>query len=218
MFWSNNKLVIALAVAVVVIALGLWYLRSNVELQPDPFFLNLTFFAFAAQCIRTVEAWQADEANGLLLIYFGAALILLGLELAVIRKHGSLTVARYEEQLKTANAEAVKANVGGSRKEWQQGEIHRWAKLLVKISGTDFLPGSLWLLTLASFFEVEPKEKSKRDAVSILPTLDFILTSESLKPKELNVPDPDRKRYGLLYIVFPALSWIVYVLALFASR
>jgi uncharacterized membrane protein YciS (DUF1049 family) len=219
-FWSQNKDVIGLAVAVVVIALFLVYLRSNVELQPDPFFLNLTFFAFAAQCIRTVEAWQTGRASGLLFFYFAAALVLLFLELAVMKKHERLTISHYEEQLKKANQEVIaKAQQEGTEKKpWQFGELSRWAKLLVKISGTDFLPGSLKLLALVSMFEGEPKEKSKEDAVSILPDTDFIHSSEHLKAKELNVSETDQRRYGFLYVLFPALSWLVYVGALFASR
>ncbi|MBC8029037.1 MAG: hypothetical protein H7Z16_02915 [Pyrinomonadaceae bacterium] len=218
-FWSHNNLVIAHAGAVVVIALFLWYLRSNVELQPDPFFLNLTFFAFAAQCIRTVEALQTGKANRLLFIYFGAALVLLGLELVVIRKHGSLTILQYEKQLKKANLEVIaNAKEGSDEKAWPTGEINRWAKLLVKISGTDFLPGSLWLLALASMFEGEPKEKSKDEAVSILPEAHFIRTSKHLELGQLKVPDTERRRYGFLYILFAALSWLVFVGALFASR
>ena len=217
--WAHYKDVIALSGFVLVIALALWFLRSKkMELQPDPFFLNVTFFAFAAQCIRTIEAWQTGRANGWVWFWWGTALVLLGLELAVISQHEKLTIMRYEEQLERANLEAVaKAEHDGTEKKpWPPGEINRWAKLMVKISGTDFLPGSLWLL--ASVFEEQPKEKSKREAVSILPNAEFIRTSEYLTSRELTLPELDRKRFGSLYILFPALSWIVFILALFASR
>ena len=160
--WAHYKDVIALSGFVLVIALALWFLRSKMELQPDPFFLNVTFFAFAAQCIRTIEAWQTGRANGWVWFFWGAALMLLGLELAVISQHEKLTIMHYEKQLERANLEAVaKAEREGTEKRpWPLGEINRWAKLMVKISGTDFLPGSLWLL--ASVFEEQPKEKSKK--------------------------------------------------------
>ena len=216
--WDRYRDVVALSGFVVLIALGLWFLRSVMELQPDPFFLNVTFFAFAAQCIRTIEAWQTGRSNALVWTFWGAALLLLGLELAVMRRHEKLTVRHYEKQLEKANHEVVdKARHEGTQKQpWPPGEINRWAKLLVKISGTDFLPGSLWLL--ASVFEGEPKEISKQDAVSVLPDTEFIHTSEHLTPTQLTVSDSDRRLYGTLYILFPALSWLVFVLALFASR
>lgn len=218
--WSHNKNVIGLAVAVVVIALVLWYARSNVELQPDPFFLNLTFFAFAAQCIRTMEAWQTGHLGAWLIFFFLMAVMLLALELAVMRKHEKLTVLHYEKQLEMANQEAIaKARQEGAEKKAAPlGELNRWAKLLVKISGTDFLPGSLRLLAIVSMFEGEPKEKSKKEAVSILPDGDYIQTSDYLSPKGLTVSDPDQRLYGFLYIFFAALSWLAFVGALFTSR
>jgi hypothetical protein len=202
-----------LAVAVVVIALVLWFLRSIVELHPDPFFLNLTFFAFAAQCIRTVEALQENKGSRSLFGFFLAAVVLLGFELIVMKKHEILTILRYQTQLEEANREMIDtANQVETKSEaWQRGEINRWAKLLVKIAGTDFMPGSLWLLG-------EPKEKSKEEAISILPAAHFNQTSQYLEPNELNVSDPDRTRWGFLYLLFPALSWLVYVGALFVSR
>jgi len=85
-----------------------------------------------------------------------------------------------------------------------------------KDSGTDFLPGSYtWL---ASIFEGEPKEESKREAVSILPEVHFDLDSIYLTPDKLTVSDTDRIRYGLLYMLLPAGSWAVFIGALFASR
>ena len=216
--WVDYKDVIAMSAFVLIIALVLWYLRSKIELQPDPFFLNVAFFAFAAQIIRTIEAWQTGRANGWVWFLASMGLVLLGFELAVMSQHEKLTITHYEKQLELANQEAV-ANarrMGTEKKPWQMGEINRWAKLMVKISGTDFLPGSLWLL--ASVFEEQPKEKSKREAVSILPDADFIRTSEYLTSRELTLPELDRKRFGSLYILFPALSWIVFILALFASR
>ncbi len=217
--WVHYKDVIALSGFVLILALALWFLRSKrMELQPDPFFLNLTFFAFAAQSIRTLEAWQTGRANSWLWLWWGVGFMLLGLELAVISQHEKLTIMHYEDFLEKANLKAVdKAEREGTAKiPWPPGEINRWAKLMVRISGTDFLLGSLWLL--ASVFEDQPKEKSKRDAVSILPTSEFVPPPKDSISRELAVPDLDRKRFGSLYIIFSALSWIVLILALFASR
>jgi hypothetical protein len=215
--WDQYRDVVALSGFVVVIALALWFLRSVLELQPDPFFLNVTFFAFAAQCIRTIEAWQTGRTNAGVWTFFAAALVLLGLELAVMRKHERLTISHYEEKLAAANREVIaNAKDEGTKRPMKVGEIYRWAKLMVKISGTDFLPGSLWLL--AKLFEGEPKEKSKEEAVSILPETEFNQTSKYLTSEELTVSDSELRLFGFLYVLFPCLSWAVFVGALFASR
>jgi hypothetical protein len=215
--WNLYRDVVALSGFVVVIALALWFLRSVMELQPDPFFLNVTFFACAAQCIRTIEAWQTGRTNAGVWTFFAAALVLLGLELAVMRKHERLTILHYEKKLAAANREVIaNAKDEGTKKPMKVGEINRWAKLMVKISGTDFLPGSLWLL--AKLFEGEPKEKSKEEAVSILPETEFNQTSKHLTFEELTVSDSELRLFGFLYVLFPCLSWAVFVGALFASR
>jgi hypothetical protein len=202
---SDNWGSIGFFVAVAVIALVLWGLRSIVESEPDPFFLNLTFFAFAGQCIRTGEVIGAKTETGLHFGLLVAGVLFLVMQVIVTTKHEKVTIRHYKKRLEQAK-----------KGDCPPGEIDRWAKLLVKISGTDFSPGSYSWLTI--FFPGEPKEESKKQATSILPDTQFDKESEWLSPEGLTVTEPDRTRYWLPYILIPIFSWLVFGLVMFVSR
>lgn len=204
--FSQNRDLIGFFIAVAFIALLLWFFRSVVESQPDPFFLNLTFYACAGQCIKTGEAIATQTATaGRLSLLLLPALFLLWMEVFVTKTHEKVTIKHYKKQLEKAQKERC-----------TPGEIDRWAKLLVKISGTDFSPGSYSWLTFV--FEGEPKEESKKQARSILDGTQFDKDSEFLTPDGLTVSPPEQKRYWLPYILIPVGSWFVFGWALFASR
>src|SRR6185503_7012646 len=47
---------IGFVVGVFIIAIGCWWLRCRIQSNPEPFWLSLTFFAFAGQFTRFAEA------------------------------------------------------------------------------------------------------------------------------------------------------------------
>ena len=193
-------------IAVVVIALLLWFVRSVVESEPDPFFLNLTFFAIAGQCIKTGEEMGKKTATAGLFLLLVAGLFLLWIEVIVIRAHVRVTINHYKDQLNKAKKDGCPL-----------GEIDRWAKLLVKISGTDLSPGSYNWLTII-FQGEERKERSKEQARDILPDNQFDKGSEYLTVTGLTVSEPIRKRLWLPYMLIPFGSWLIFGCALFVSR
>jgi uncharacterized membrane protein len=204
----NSVDLIGFFFGVAAIAPILWALRSVVESQPDPFFLNLTFYAFAGQCIRTGEAIATRTFTNRLFLLLVLGVLLLILEVFVTKTHEKVTIKHYKSQLR-------KAKNG----EIPEGEFDRWAKLLVKISGTDFSPGSYrWLKWLSSLFEVQTKEESKVEAVGILDGTQFNKKSEFLTPTGLTVSKPEQTLYWLPYILIPVGSWFIFGWTLFASR
>jgi hypothetical protein len=195
-------------IAVVVMALLLWFVRSVVESEPDPFFLNLTFFAIAGQCIKTGEEIGKKSATAGLSLLLVIGLLLLWIEVLVVRAHVRVTINHYKDQLDKAKKPGCPT-----------GEIDRWAKLLVKISGTDLSPGSYNWLTIL-FQGEEPKERSKEQARDILPDTEFDKESQYLTVTGLTISDsnPVRKRLWLSYMLIPLGSWFVFCWTLFVSR
>jgi hypothetical protein len=207
-FLSDNMGSIGFFIAVVVIALILWLVRTVVESEPDPFFLNLTFFAIAGQCIKTGEEIGKKSATAGLFLLLVTGLLLLWIEVVVVRAHVRVTINHYKDRLNKAKKPGCPT-----------GEVDRWAKLLVKISGTDLSPGSYSWLTIL-FQGEEPKERSKEQARDILPDTEFDKESQYLTVTGLTISDSDpvRKRLWLSYMLIPLGSWFVFGWALFVSR
>ena len=141
--------------AVLGIAILLWFLRTFVESDPDPFFLNFTFFAFAGQCIRTSELLHTKHLQplhgGLLL----GASIFVAVQVFVMKKHKRITLEHYKFMLKQAKTDGC-----------PEREIDHWAGVLLRITGVDFHPGGYaWW---ASLFDTEPREDRREQAFSIL--------------------------------------------------
>jgi hypothetical protein len=116
--------------AVFGIAMLLWFLRTLVESDPDPFFLNFTFFAFAGQCIRTselLETGRIQPVHGGLLL--GAAII-VAVQVFVMKKHKRITMEHYKTELKSRKTDGC-----------SEREIDHWASVLLQITGVDFHPG-----------------------------------------------------------------------------
>jgi TonB family protein len=146
-----NYLYVGLFVGLVFfIALIVWGIRSFFEEEPDPLLLNFTFFAFAAQCILTVEAYHERIVLGLL----APAVLLLLAQMFVIREQVNKTREHYKKVLRD--------NSIGSP---PTGEIGDWAAILVRITGVDFFP---------EFYQDwikfgNPREKRREQAVEVLP-------------------------------------------------
>ncbi len=189
--------------AVLGIATALWFLRTLVESDPDPFFLNFTFFAFAGQCIRTSELLDTGRLRpvhgGLLLGSF----IIVAVQVFVMKKHKRLTFEHYRFTLK------AKKNDGCSDRE-----LDHWANVLLRITGVDFHPGGYaWW---ASLFDTEPREERREQAFSILPDSHFQLRSENVEANVLMLPDSsERRRYWWSYVGCCIVAWMLFGAAVF---
>ena len=166
---------VSFIVSVLFIALTCWYLRSRIESDPEPFFLGLTFFAFAGQFIRSVEwtsktIWEGRVLPGLgwLLFLLGIAGATVVLQAFVLKVHMQITRVHYCDLLRDAQ---IKPN------PTRDHQIESWADVLLRLTGVDFFPGGYqWL---RKFFptQTEPRERSRRLAVSVLPPKEFRIKS-----------------------------------------
>ena len=202
---------IGFIVGVVIIALFCWWLRSKIESDPEPFFLNLTFFAFAGQFIKFAELTFDAIVHGRWLPGFGTLFFLLagatGLVLAQARVmwwHMQMTSAHYEELLKR---KLKKDNHG----------VERWKTVLLRITGVDLFPGGYrWLKLL---YPVEPRAGSRELAVFALPH-DGFRTKKGIGANDLVLPvTGERRIYWWLYVLICICSWGLFVYAMiFAQR
>src|SRR5262249_6268129 len=106
------------------IAMLTWTMRSLVESSPDPFILNLTFFAFVAQCVRSFEFILDAKSIRVLWVLFLSALLVLALQVIVIRNHRQKTSDHYKVLL-------TKYKTNASTK----ADIDHWAGALLQITG-----------------------------------------------------------------------------------
>jgi hypothetical protein len=200
------------AVVVFGIALFTWLMRTLVDSDPDPFFLNLTFFAFAGLCIRAFEfVLTANKSNGFLdLSWYAGGLVVL-LHVFVLKAHMRTTMRHYSQLLTKYR------KVGCS-----DPDIEHWANVLLQITGTDFAPGSYgWLKWLLNVFPSEPREKSRRDAFSILPNTHFRkepLDSPGLTVDSMAVPVDKRIMLWHWYWITCAASWLIFVVVIWMSQ
>lgn len=188
------------------IAFVLWLVRSLVESEPDPFFLNFTFFAFAGQLIRTSELVADDLDRPLHLGLLLGAAVVVGAQIVVSRNHNSATIEHYENLLRRHK-----------RKACSDVEIERWAKLLLKVTGVDFLPGGYAWFAIAPFLgKKEPRKKRREEGILILPSTKFV-TSE-FSAADLVVPaEGDRRTLWTLYVTCCVAAWILFGLTVFVQ-
>lgn len=194
---------------ILVFAFLCWVLRSKIASDPEPIFLNLTFFAFAGQFIRTAEwIWELIVHGhmlpgfGTLFFLFVAALAFVLLQALVMKKHMDMTTARYNALLKRRLKPA------------EDHEIDRLAKVLLRITGVDFYPGGYrWLQWFKKGSSTEARAKSRELAVSILPD------RLRLKAKTLILPKtPQRRFYWWSYVIICLCSWILFVWTIVLTR
>jgi hypothetical protein len=208
---------IVFSIIVFGIALWTWCMRSWVESDPDPFFLNLTFFAFAGQCIRTSEFFHDGNViqDGylsnilLILLLFGALVVVF--QVNVMRAHMRETKEYYIELLQKYRKDGC-----------SDPEIEHWAGVLLRITGTDFSPGIYgWLKGLLAVFPTEPRAKSRVDAHSILPGTSFRKSppdDEGLTAGLMAVPSERRYTLWHLYWGTCVVSWIIFAVAIWFSQ
>ncbi|HET9285778.1 MAG TPA: hypothetical protein VFR24_27825 [Candidatus Angelobacter sp.] len=190
-----------LILAVLGIAFIVWMMRTAVESDPDPFFLNLTFFAFAGQCIRTGESVKDGKLDVQLVYLLVIGFATLFGQVLVMKAHMKTTLKYYKGLLDLHKSDGC-----------QKQEIHYWADRLLEITGVDFAPGNYsWLI----LFNTEPREKRRLDAFSILPESDFKTTQFS--PQSLIVPLDKRKLLWSMYRWICLISWIIFIVAIIFS-
>jgi hypothetical protein len=201
----------AFSLVILVIALFTWFMRTLVESDPDPFFLNLTFFAFAGQCIRTGEFFGDGNRSIFLLILFLIALLAVGFQVFVLKAHMHTTLKHYKELLTKYRKDGCSDH-----------DIEHWASVLLHITGTDFSPGIYrWLKWLPEVFPSEPRAKSRMDAFSILPETDFQKAPSDetgLTAGLMAVPSEKREALWRLYWVTCVVSWGIFVVAILISQ
>jgi hypothetical protein len=200
------------AVVLFVIALLTWLMRTLVESDPDPFFLNLTFFAFAGLCIRGFEfVLGGHKGNGFLDLSWLVGVFVVLLHIVVLKAHMRTTMRHYQKLLTKHRKISC-----------SDPDIEHWANVLLQITGTDFAPGSYrWLEWLLNVFPSEPRERSRRDAFFTLPDTHFRkepLDTPGLTVDSMAVPPDKRTMLWHWYWITCAASWLIFVVVIWMSQ
>jgi|ERR1044072_317090 hypothetical protein len=196
---------------VFLIALFCWYLRSRIESDPEPFFLNLTFFAFAGQFIKFAELTADSIIHGRWLPGFGTLLILLGVstglvigQARVMRVHMEMTGKHYRDVLTR------------KLKRENNHQVERWAIVLLRITGVDLFPGGYRWLKL--FSPEEPRTITRELAVFALPR-DGFRSKKGIAPEDLVLDvTKERRIYWWLYVTICIFSWGLFVYAIIFAQ
>ncbi len=176
-------------VVVLVIAIVVWGLRSFVESDPDPLVLNLTFFAFAGQCIRTAEVINAgQQPAGLLGALLPVSILLVLAQVAVTKLQLKRTALHYNKILR--------------EKGFKIDQAGYWAEGLVRITGVDYYPQ----------FKGYVRSDRREQAVSLLQS-----SCPGLMPEDLIVPEVNRTLLWRAYVGICVLSWFCFLGAMIAS-
>jgi membrane protein YqaA with SNARE-associated domain len=187
------------------IALVAWLIRTIFESEPDPFLLNFTFFAFAGQCILTAELVREGKHEVTVFVLLVPAAVLLLFQILTIRAQVDRTLEHYQNKLDE--------NKIGDR---SPDEIGRWATILVRITGVDFYPEFyLRVIKVGS-----PRDKRRKQAVSILPPEKFKVGKESngITSDSLLIDAKDRQLLWRIYAAICILSWVVFIACILLAR
>lgn len=184
------------------IAFLAWGFRSIFEEEPDPFVLNFTSFAFAGQCILTL-----DYHEGIVLTLLAPAAVLILAQTWVIHQQVDKTFEHYVRILKKYGS-----------KDLRPADIKSWAEVLVRITGVDFYP---------EFYQEKIKinsgrAKRREQAVSILPRDKFKCIDEEengegeteekgITPKALLIKGEERQLLWRCYVLICFLSWAIFI-------
>ena len=205
--------------AVLIIALVVWGVRSKVESDPDPFFLNMTFFAFAGQSVLTADLYHVTRPSGLIIFLNLVALGIVFLELTVMKAQYSTTKEHYKTRLSenlVGRASILEKNDGEIPKHIQD-EIEHWATILVRITGIDFYPQ--WYQNRLRFgVRGGPREERRRQAVSILPTDKFEVKKGHITVNALEVEEDSRKWLWRAYVGVFVVSWLLFMASVLYVR
>jgi hypothetical protein len=202
---SMNTLLSSVGFIVIVfgIALIAWLVRTYLESEPDPFLLNFTFFAFAGQCILTAELVREEKHVGTILVLLVPAVILLLLQIWTMRAQVEKTRERYQTILE-------ENKIG----DCSSDEIERWSNVLERITGVDFFPEFyLRIIKVGS-----PREKRRRQAISILPQDKFRIGKDGINSVLMMVPPSERQFLWRCYAIICALSWAVFIACIVVAR
>lgn len=196
---------------VLFIALFCWSLRSRIESDPEPFFLNLTFFAFAGQFIKTAELGFEILAHGRWLPGYGSLVILLAVAFGLVTAQARVMWCHM--QLTSTYYKMVLAR---KFKKDHNHAIDRWSVALLRITGVDLFPGGYWWLKL--LYPVEPRASSRELAAFVLPN-DGFRTKKRIEGEDLKLPDtPQRKAYFWLYVLVCFCSWGLFIYAMIFAQ
>jgi len=220
---------------VLTIALVCWYIRTRIESNPEPFFLSLTFFAFAGQFIRFAEATsrviedkRTFQGWGTMIFYVIVGGLVIAIQAWVMNRHRSLTKHHYRTLL--VNGLKPENNLTAEKRVLLSDS---WSEVLLRITDVDLFPrGYAWIKRLFPEND-EPKERSRVFALTVLPRDEFIVVdgdngsasandgkaSKAITLKKLEVP-PTLKRhfYWWTYVGLCVFSWILFVRAMGVSQ
>lgn len=191
--------------AVVGIAVVAWLVRSFAESDPDPLLLNLTFFAFAGQCILTAELIGKEKPVGAIIGLDLLALILVIVQIIVLKAQVSTTLEHYKDLLDRNKSGIVSSE-----------QIDRWADVLVRITGVDFYP-EFYIRLFQGF---GPRDQRRKQAVFVLTQShnQFKIGNDAITVDALKVPPQNRQFLWRIYAIGCGISWALFIFCILFAR
>jgi len=189
---------------VILIAFVAWAVRSYADSDPDPLILNFTFFAFAGQCILSLELLKVIEPIWVLVLLFGA-IGLVFLQVFTVQRHETVTTEYYKTILE-----------GNGTSSCTSADVERWAAALVRIAGLDFYPQ--FYSHSSPGFSSGPRGKRRQQAFSVLPENLFKRGQGGITLADLTVPDVSRKWPWRAYVAVCVATWILFLSCILIVR
>jgi len=190
--------------AVLGIALIAWLVRSIVESNPDSFLLNVTFFAFAGQCVFTAQMIREGLSIAVLSILLPIGLLLLLLQVFIFRVQALKTVEHYQRILEKNKLVSLTPS-----------EIEHWANILIRITGVDFYPE--FYNPMSKGFGRGPREKRRKEAISILPQDCFKSGADGVTIESLLVPPKERRWLWRSYALTAISAWLFFIVSVLVT-
>lgn len=190
--------------AVVGIALVAWLVRSFVESNPDSFLLNITFFAFAGQCVFTAQMMREGLSIAVLSVLLLIGLSLLVFQVLIFRAQALKTLEHYQRVLEENKLVSLTSS-----------EIEHWATMLIRITGVDFYPE--FYNTMSKGFGRGPRAKRRKEAISILPQDRFKSGSDGVTIDSLLVPPDERKWLWRSYAFTSLSAWLFFITSILVT-
>lgn len=185
--------------AVLAIAFFAWLIRSLVESEPDPLLLNLTFFAFAGQCVLTAELMGEGKSIRLIFWLDVLAFILVFIQARLVMAHASVTIEHYERLLRDNKAD--------------NNKIEFWAVILLRITGVDFFP-EFYQEYINIWFLRNTPEHRRIQAASILPPDLFQENKHRIDAEALKVETANRVLLWRLYVAVCLAAWLLFIICI----
>jgi hypothetical protein len=188
---------------VVAIAIFAWLVRSSIESEPDPLLLNLTFFAFAGQCVLTAELMGENKPVKLIWLLNLITFILVFIQVRIVMAHAWTTIEHYEKLLKDNEAD--------------ENKIGEWAEILFRITGADFFPQFYQKFFKIRFLKNTPGRRRKQ-AISILPREIFKGNDHRIDEEALLIAADDRKMPWRSYAGVCVIAWILFIACICVAK